>query len=321
MADSLNNLWKDFGASRIGLGCWPLGGGESQVGVEALGRGDITENQAISTIQTACRCKINFFDTADIYGFGQSEKVLGLAFKRKWGNNLVATKVGKVVGSDGEIMSNFTPNHILRSVEGSLRRLQKDTIDLLQLHNPLPKVVRDEKTLACLGKLQEQGKIRQWGVSARVIDEAIEMLENGFHGFSLQVVFNLLRQEAAAKLFPLARGANVGIICRVPLEYGVLTGKFHNQTSFKENDHRLKNLKPRLALELDRMNVFRQLLVDTELDPTIFALRFCLSFPEVVTVIPGARTPEQVSKNALAVQMGPLGEPIIKKARELFALT
>jgi len=312
--DSQNRL--SFRPSRIGLGTWPLGG-PVVLEDESIGRGTIAEAQAIRTVETARKCGVTFFDTADIYGLGRSESILGRALGPTWSSCFVGTKVGKIIRS-GQLVTEFSPAHIQESAEQSLRRLRKDTIDLYQLHNPPLSVVSDARVIECLEALRSQGKIRSWGVSARLVSEAVEMIRQGFVGASLQVVFNFVRQEASDTLFALAAERGIAVIARVPLEYGVLTGKFTQWTSFPADDHRLANLQPRLAQELEHAKALSFLTEAVGGSLTIAALRFCLSFPEVTTVIPGARTPEQVRENVLALALGALPPSLTERAREWF---
>lgn len=307
----------DIVISEVGLGTWPLGG-PVQVGQEAIGRGEIEESQAIATVHAAVEAGINFFDTADIYGLGRSEEILGKAFNGKWCDNIVTTKVGKIIKADGELGTNYSPDYIRKAVERSLKRLRKDIIDIYQLHNPPPCIVCSEPLIECLDKLRAEGKIRYWGVSARLVSEAVQMVKQGFRGTTLQVVFNLLRQEAAETLFPLVHKLGIGIIVRVPLEYGVLTDKFTKKTTFPENNHRHHNLEPRLAEELDRLSALRFLEGSNERSMTLAAIRFCLSFPEVTSVIPGVREPKQVKQNVLASRFGPLSLDEISHVQNLY---
>ncbi len=307
----------DLKISEIGLGTWPLGG-PAQVGKGAVGRGYVSESQATATVHEACDCGVIFFDTADIYGLGRSEEILGKAFNGRWGDNIVATKAGKIVGQDGELSTDYSPDHLRKSVEGSLRRLRKDVIDIFQLHNPPPLIACSEQVIECINRLREEGKIRYWGVSARIVSEAVQIVRHGFNGAVLQVVFNLLRQEAAEELFLLAKKSGVGIIVRVPLEYGVLTGKFNSKTTFPKNDHRHFNLEPRLEKELEYLKVFQFLKESSENSMTLAAIRFCLSFLEVVSVIPGARNPGQVRQNARASKLGPLSPDELTRVCALY---
>lgn len=303
--------------TEIGLGTWPLGG-SVQAGKEAIGRGDISESKAIETIHAAIDHGINFFDTADIYGLGRSESILGKVFKGRWDNVLIASKVGKQIGSDGTIRPNFSSSYIYRAVESSLKRLKKDAIDLLQLHNPSPEIVKNEDLINCLEKLKQGGKIRYWGVSARLISDAVRMIDDGFPGSSMQIVFNLLRQEAADQLFTRINNLGVGVIVRVPLEYGLLTGKFSENSTFNTNDHRHRALEPRLSQEIARLKLIIKLCDFNEKDLPQTAIRFCLSFPEVHSVIPGASSPEQVIQNALAAPMGVLPQKTIHLLRKIY---
>lgn len=291
--------------SEIGLGTWPLGG-PAQVGTEAIGRGKISEADAIATVLAAREVGINFFDTADIYGLGRSEEVLGKVFAGRWNEAIVASKVGKAVTSTGSLGSCYTSEHIRLSLEGSLRRLRKDCVDIYLLHNPPPEIVANADCNECLERLQQAGKIRCWGVSARLVKDAVRMMYDGFHGAVMEVVFNLLRQEAAVNLFPLAGKAGIGILARVPLEYGVLAGGFTEQTTFPIDDHRHANLEPRLANELRRVSGLRFLVPGSQGNMAIAALRFCLSYPEVSSVIVGASKPDQVRMDAIASALGPL---------------
>lgn len=302
----------------IGLGTWPLGG-QAKAGDEVIGRGQIDEKRAIATVHAAIESGVTFFDTADIYGLGRSEEILCKAVGDEWENVIVGTKVGKMIGSSGKIELNFSPEHIQKSIEGSLRRLKKDCVDLYQLHNPPPEVFCSDVVVECLENLRTQGKIKFWGVSAATVRDAIKMIQMGYKGSTIQVVFNLLRQEAADVLFPLSKANKIGLIIRVPLEYGVLTGKFTEQTTFPYDDHRRYNLTPRLK---DELRHFRSLefLVNEKIviSMTKAALRFILSFEEVSSVIPGARNPAQVEKNASASMEGPLPKDAIERVRGLF---
>jgi aryl-alcohol dehydrogenase-like predicted oxidoreductase len=304
--------------SEIGLGTWPLGG-PVQVGNETIGRGQISESDAIATVEAARDSNIKFFDTADIYGLGQAEKVLGKVFTGHWNETIVASKVGKVVSPKGSLGVCYSGDHIRRSLEGSLRRLRKDCVDIYLLHNPPPEIALKAESIESLAKLQTEGKIRCWGVSARLVKEAITMIKDGFQGAVMEVVFNLLRQEAAMTLFPLARKAGIGILVRVPLEYGVLTGRFTKDTTFPLDDHRHDNLEPRLAAELQRVGAFRFLLPGSQENMALAAIRFCLAYPDVTSVITGAMNASQIRINATASDLGPLPRIDVERAERLFA--
>jgi aryl-alcohol dehydrogenase-like predicted oxidoreductase len=300
------------------MGTWALGG-PVQAGAEPIGRGPVDAKQALETLHAARDRGVNFFDTADIYGLGRSEELLGRAFHKRWHNTIVGTKVGKMIGPQGDIVANFSAAHIIQSVENSLRRLRKGTIDLLQLHNPAPEVVQIPDVVACLESLQTAGKIRYWGVSVRIVPEGLQMIRDGFRGSSMQVVFNLLRQEAADEFLPLASNNEMGVIVRVPLEYGVLTGKFSRETTFPDTDHRSIHLLPRLAEELRRLDSLRFLEAGSHHNMAIAALRYCLSFSAVSTTIPGARTREQVAQNVTASDQGPLDAATLATLGQLYA--
>jgi aryl-alcohol dehydrogenase-like predicted oxidoreductase len=304
--------------SEIGLGTWPLGG-PLQAGPEAIGRGQIGEEEAIATVEAARASGVTFFDTADIYGAGESERILGRALAGHWDDAVVATKAGKIITPEGLLGTCYSSAHIRQALEGSLKRLHSECVDIYLLHNPPPAVVAEGESTGCLERLQQEGKIRCWGVSARLVTEAVQMIRAGYRGAVIEVVFNLLRQEAAASLFPLARDAGIGILVRVPLEYGVLTGRFTADTRFPLADHRHCNLEPRLAAELKRVRALHFLLPANRGQMALAALRFCLAYAEVTSVIAGARSAGQIRLDASASDLGPLPRHDVERAEQLFA--
>lgn len=303
--------------SEIGLGTWPLGG-TACAGDEVIGRGEVSESQATATILAAIDSGVTFFDTADIYGLGRSEERLGKTLKRIRSSHIIATKVGKIVRPDRTIGSCFDPAHIFRSADASLRRLRSDAIDIYLLHNPSIATVSESEVVSCMEALKQAGKIRFWGVSARHVNDAVAMLEADFAGDFIEVVFNLLRQDAALRCFPLARRAGVGLIVRVPLEYGVLTGRFTRDTRFPADDHRHYTLEERLGADLAKVEALQQVLYVEGANMTLTALRFCLAFPEVTSIVTGARSPAQISLNASASDIGPLSAHIVEELQRVY---
>jgi aryl-alcohol dehydrogenase-like predicted oxidoreductase len=276
--------------SEVGFGAWAIGGPSDAAGVQ-WGWGETPEHEAIAALHRARDLGVNFFDTADVYGNGRSEEILGKAFGPNWGELLVASKVGNVT-RHGESMQDWSRRHITWSCEESLKRLKKDALDLYQLHNPVEHDIRSGDWPETLDRLMEQGKIRWYGVSVFLPEEAQAVLERGA-GHAIQLAYNALRQEMAPRVLPLAQKKNFGIIARVPLYYGILTGKFKPETVFAENDHRSHTLPPETMRQLvPRAEKLRKLATaGGERNFARWAQRFVLGHPAVSTVIPGARNP------------------------------
>jgi aryl-alcohol dehydrogenase-like predicted oxidoreductase len=262
---------------------------------------------------------VDFFDTADVYGKGRSEEILGKALAGSGGTVYIASKVGNVTRR-GRMAKDFSPEHIERSCEASLRRLGREVLDLYQLHNPSQKVIREGDWPETMERLREQGKIRWYGVSIFTPAEALAVLQRDC-GHTLQLVYNALRQEMAEQVFPLAQRKNFGIIARVPLYYGLLAGKFTADTTFPINDHRSHTLPPERMRELaPRAAKFAELAAEGgETSPARWALRFVLSHPAVSTTIPGARNAAQAEQNALASDGTSLPPDQVETARRLWA--
>ena len=293
--------------SEIGFGSWAIGGPSEAVGT-AWGWGEVPERDAIAAVQRARELGVNFFDTADVYGDGHSEEMLGKALGPGWKGVYVASKVGNVV-RDGQEAKDWSREHITRSCEASLRRLRKDVIDLYQLHNPEIEDIQKGDWPETLERLREQGKIRWYGVSVFVPEEALAVLERGA-GHVIQLAYNALRLEMEEEVLPRAQQQNVGIIARVPLYYGILAGKFLPNTRFGADDHRSHTLPPETMRELvPRADRLKPLAGATSLAQ--WALRFVLANPAIATVIPGARNPRQAEQNCQAAAAPPLpGEQV-----------
>ena len=307
--------WK---VSAIGLGAWAIGGpfrSKNQV----LGWGQVDDSESIRAISRARDRGVNFFDTADIYGLGHSEELLGKALRGSWDGCHLATKVGRVMLSDGTFTQDFSPKRIPQACEASLRRLKKETLDLFQLHNPSLEVIQSGEIFEALDDLKAAGKICYYGVSIGTEEEALAVLSDG-RAATLQVRYNLLQQAMAERVLPLALERNVGIIARVPLEFGLLSGKFTPDTRFAANDHRSERYpKQVLTKEMAKVDKLRFLADGRKGKPAQAALRFVLSNPAVGTTIPGAKTPAQVEENCEAGD-GQLLEPQeISRIRELYA--
>ena len=305
--------------SEIGFGAWAIGGTSEAAGTQ-WGWGETPEADAIATVQRARELGVNFFDTADVYGNGRSEEILGKALSSDWSNVLVATKVGNVV-KHGKGAKDWSREHIMRSCEASLKRLKKDVIDLYQLHNPSAYDIRHGDWPETLELLHKHGKIRFYGVSVFLPEEAIAMLGRG-KGHVMQLGYNALRLEMEDEVLPLAQRKNMGIIARVPLYYGILAGKFKADTTFPKNDHRSHTLPPATMHELvpraERLRQVADLGPDDSEGFGKWSLKFLLSNPAVSTVIAGARTPQQAERNCAASDGVPINPEQAAAVRKLW---
>jgi aryl-alcohol dehydrogenase-like predicted oxidoreductase len=293
--------YRNFGTtslqvSEIGFGAWAIGGG-AMIGSTAIGWGDADDAVSTKAIHAAIDAGINFFDTADIYGLGHSEELLG----KETGNNpniIIATKVGNVSRNE-QFTVDYTRQYIITACEASLKRLRRDCIEYYQLHTARLVHLQKGECIEAMQQLQQQGKIRYWGLSLNTFEPLEEaaflMKENLGSGF--QLVLNIINQKA----LPLLKEAAVkgyGIIARMPLQFGLLTGKFDSIINFSENDHR-KNRLTREVIDttLAATAPVWQLCEKYNCSKTQLALSYILSYDEVSTIIPGIRTPEQAALN------------------------
>ena len=293
--------FRNFGSttlrvSEIGFGAWAIGGG-AMVGNTAIGWGDADDAVSVQAIHAALDAGINFFDTADIYGLGHSELLLGKALQGQT-DVVIATKVGNVARNN-QFTVDYTASHIMSACDASLRRLNRETIDYYQLHTARLQHLEDGQCIEAMQLLQQQGKIKYWGISLNTFEPMNEarFLAQQRLGSGFQVVFNIINQLALPVL-QLAAAAGYGIIARMPLQFGLLTGKFDHKSEFSANDHR-KNRLTREIIEatLKVTDPVWQLCNKYNCSKTELALSFILSYPEVSTIIPGIRTPQQVQLN------------------------
>jgi len=305
--------------SEVSFGSWAIGGASEAAG-EQWGWGDTPEADAIAAVHRARDLGVNFFDTADVYGNGRSEEMLGKALASDWDKVYVASKAGNVV-RNGVSMKDWSRDHLVHSCEASLKRLKKDVIDLYQLHNPGEYDIRHGDWPETMEHLQKQGKIRWYGVSIFLPEEGIAMLARG-KGQVIQLGYNALRLEMEETVLPLAQRKNIGIIARVPLYYGVLAGKFKPDHVFPADDHRSHTLASSMMKELvPRAERLRELAGIAPGDSEAFgkwSLKFILANPVVSTVIPGARNPQQAEKNSSASDGQPLSKEQIEATRKLW---
>jgi aryl-alcohol dehydrogenase-like predicted oxidoreductase len=285
--------------SEIGFGAWAIGGATEASGTP-LGWGRTNDDESLAAIRRARDLGVTFFDTADSYGFGRSESLLGIVLSRNRQNVVIATKVGVMRSSDASLRKDFSREHIFHAVDGSLKRLRTDYIDLYQAHNPTLEELGREEIQEAMARLQEIGKIRYWGVSVSTVEEGVEIINRNW-GNALQVLFNALNQEPARELFPLAKQKGYGIIARVPLASGLLTGKFRPNTTFATDDVRQNFLtSKRLEEATQRVDEMKSIVGGAAKSLAEAALQFVLAEDAVSTVIPGSRNVRQVETNVAA---------------------
>lgn len=288
--------------SEIGFGAWGIGGTTRR----AAAYGPTDDQESLRALAGAVELGVTFYDTAALYGEGHSEVLLGAALRAVRSRVVIASKVGYL---DSAGTQEFSPAHLRASLEQSLRRLQSDYLDLYQLHDP-PRALleRGEALRAVLDAFQREGKIRAAGVTVRDPADAVTAVRH-FGTRCLQVNFNLLDQRARDQgLWELCRAAQVGVIVRTPLCFGFLTGAYAEDRAFDAQDHRSRWSPRQRALWAKAHEVFSPIRQHQVQTPAQFALRFCLAYPEISTVIPGILTAGQIEENAAASQLGPLPE-------------
>jgi len=286
----------DLLVSEVGFGAWAIGGG-AMVGNTAIGWGETDDDTSKEAIYKSLEVGINFFDTADIYGLGHSEELLGNIVGNKK-DIFIASKVGNVSRND-QFTFDYSKKYILQACERSLKRLRRETIDYYQLHTARLSHLQQGDCIEAMQLLQQSGKIRYWGVSLNTYEpfaEADYLLENQL-GSGFQFVLNILNQKAVP-IIKQAGAAGYGIIARMPLQFGLLTGKFDAGINFSVNDHRKKRVTQDVvdACNLHLQPVWK-LCEKYQLTKTQLALSYILSYPEVSTVIPGIRTAQQAESN------------------------
>ena len=298
-----------YEVSEIGLGTWQLG--------ESFGA--LNDETAQDILKTARRLEVNFWDTADVYGGGQSESRIG-AFKDKKGVH-VATKLGR--GSQFPGMKGYTRTHVKESLTGSLKRIGGETLDLAQLHCIPTDVLADGEIFTIMDDLRDEGLLRHWGASVENVEEALICLKA--EGVAtLQIIFNLFRQDYAEEVLPKAAKQNVGIIVRLPLASGLLSGKWNKDTTFAATDHRNFNANGEKfnvgetfsGLPFEKGVAFAEQIKQMAPNYPLsqFALRWILDQPAVSTIIAGVTRPDQLKANVDATKREPV-EP--KLAEEL----
>jgi aryl-alcohol dehydrogenase-like predicted oxidoreductase len=294
-------------AGVIGLGAWQLG----------ADWGEVTEADAHATLQAAVDAGVTFIDTADVYGDGRSEQIVGSFVKRVISEDgpqlTVATKMGRRMP---QLAGNYSMDNFRAWTDRSRANLGVDTLDLVQLHCPPTPVYSSDAVYDALDTLVEEGRIRAYGVSVEKVEEALAAIARPGTA-SVQIILNAFRLKPLERVLPAAAAAGVGIIARVPLASGLLSGRYDEHTTFGADDHRTYNRHGEafdvgetfsgvdFAVGLEAVRRLRP-LVPAGATMAQFALRWILDQPGVTVVIPGARNPEQARANAAAAGLAPL---------------
>jgi len=306
--------WK---IAEISFGAWAIGGAWGQV----------SDEDGLAALHKAVDYGVNFFDTADVYRNDRSERLLAQLKRSTQQEIIVATKAGRRLSR--QTVEGYNRQNLTAWVEDSLRNLETDTLDLLQLHCPPTEVYRRPEVFAILDDLVRMGKIRYYGVSVEKVEEALQAIE--FPNVqTVQIIFNCFRQRPAEFFFPQAKRKQVGILARVPLASGLLTGKLGPDSSFAADDHRNFNRRGEAfdvgetfsgvdyETGLDAVEQMRR-LVPTGLLMSQFALRWILMFDAVSCAIPGGKRAEQVSENCRASDLPSLTPEAMAEVRGIYA--
>lgn len=277
-------------------------------------------------INTAIDAGVNFIDTADVYSDGQSEAAVARVVKARKEEVYIATKCGRQIQPHTAV--GYTPERLTKYVEESLSNMQLDTIDLIQLHCPPTEVYQRPEIFETFERLKEQGKIRNLGVSVELVEEGLMAMQYS-NVASIQVIFNMFRLKPSEQLFSKAKENNVGLIARVPLASGLLTGKMNLETTFSPEDHRTFNRQGEafdkgetfsgvdFQLGLEAVEELKRLFPGQE-PLAAWALRWILMFPEVSTVIPGASRPDQVLSNLAVANLPALTAEQMKGVQQVY---
>ncbi len=305
--------------SPIGFGTWAIG----------ADWGSVDERDALAALNEALDRGVNFIDTADVYGDGRAEKLVAQVVKSRAGKPvpMIATKAGRRLNP--HVADGYNRTNLTAFVERSLKYLEVDSLDLLQLHCPPTEVYYRPETFEALAGLVEQGKIRHWGVSVEKVEEGVKALE--FPGLtSVQIIYNIFRQRPAEQFFDMAKRRDVAIIVRVPLASGMLSGKFKRDSQFAANDHRNYN---RHGEAFDVGETFAgvpyeeglaaveeiRALTPPGVTMAQFALRWILMQDAVTVVIPGAKSLQQAKENVAASALPPIPAEAMQKIAAIYA--
>ena len=308
--------WK---VSDISFGAWAIGGSW----------GNVSDSESLAALHQAIDSGVNFIDTADVYGDGRSERLIAKLRKERKEEIIVATKAGRRLPK--QTVEGYSKENLTKWVEDSLRNLSADSLDLLQLHCPPSALYRHAESFAILDGLVRTGKIRYYGVSVEKVEEALEAIKYP-NVQSVQIIFNCFRQRPAEKFFAEAKQKQVGILARVPLASGLLTGTLNRESTFAKDDHRNFN---RHGEAFDVGETFSGVDYSTGLEAveeiqkvlpagmsmSQFALRWILMFDAVTCAIPGGKRPEQVAENCHSSDLAPLAPEAMKTIETIYHST
>lgn len=305
-----------WNVSEISFGAWAIGGAW----------GSVDDSESLAALHAALDAGVNFFDTADVYGDGHSERLMARLRKERKDPFYIATKAGRRLSK--QTAEGYSRDNLTAWIERSLKNLETDALDLLQLHCPPTDVYYRPEVFGILDDLVKAGKIRHYGVSVERVEEALKAIE--FPGVqTVQIIFNIFRQRPSELIFPEALRRKVGILARVPLASGMLSGKLTRDSKFEKDDHRNFN---RHGEAFDRGETFSGLDYETGLrvveelkslmpkNVTLaqLALRWILEFPAVTCAIPGAKRSMQVRENMAASDLPPLSTDMMKRIKALY---
>ncbi|HJZ79532.1 MAG TPA: aldo/keto reductase [Pyrinomonadaceae bacterium] len=305
--------WK---VSEISFGAWAIGSAW----------GEVDDRESLAALHRAVDLGVNFIDTADVYGDGRSERLVAQLRRERSEEIIVATKAGRRL--DPHVAAGYNRENLAAFIDRSLRNLETETLDLLQLHCPPTEVYYRPELFGVLDDFVREGKIRYYGVSVEKVEEALKAIE--YPGVqTVQIIFNIFRQRPAELFFGEAQKRKVGILARVPLASGLLSGKFTSQSQFAPDDHRAFN---RHGEQFDRGETFSGVDYDTglqaveelralmprEMTLAQFALRWILMFDAVTCAIPGAKHPAQAEDNVRASDFPLLSDETMQAIREIY---
>jgi aryl-alcohol dehydrogenase-like predicted oxidoreductase len=305
--------WK---VSEISFGAWAIGGAW----------GEVDDKESLAALHAALDGGVNFFDTADVYGDGRSERLMAKLKQERKEKFYIATKAGRRL--DPHTAAGYNHKNLTAFVERSLKNLNTEAIDLLQLHCPPTGVYYMPEVFGSLDELVRAGKLQHYGVSVEKVEEALKAIEYP-NVQTVQIIFNIFRQRPADLFFTEARKKSVGVLARVPLASGMLSGKITRTSKFAKDDHRNFN---RQGEAFDRGETFSGVDFETGLNAVEelrafvpegatlaqLALRWILEFPAVTCAIPGAKRPEQVAENLAASALPGLSKAALKKIETLY---
>lgn len=305
----------NFEISEISLGTWQLGGKWGE---------EFNEQEALKTLKAAYENGINFIDTADCYRGGLAEKTIGKFLKSCDKKVFVTTKIGRS-DPDGHSVDSYTSEKIDRFISSSLKNLGVESLDMVLLHCPPTEVFYKEEVFKHLDYLKSIGKIKNYGVSVEKLDQAIKALDYDIS--AIEIIFNMFRLKPSFELFKMAKEKNVGIIVRVPLASGLLTGKYDLNTKFGKSDHRTTNRNGERFSKgetFSGVNYEQGLKAVDELKSklngnlNLLALRYILMYNEVSTIIPGASSSNQIEENIKATNLKPFTNEEMNFVKEIY---